>query len=397
MMLDLFKTRMANQGRVQANAYLHNADMVIDKTFTRDPAYKEVYVTHIPSDIKSQKMDAKFIIDTRRAISGDEEVYKLQFRPHIKVPIGSYVDIPDYTGTLQRWLVILNDHQPQFHMYYVLKCNWTLKWMHEGKAYKCECVQRTQSSYNSGLWTDYNFTSVENQTIMWLPTTPYTQTLSYNQRVLINDDGRQIPIAWELSKVLDTIPIGITRLTFKQIQADMNTDCGKYGIANFCNNEDCSSCSIAEPIYIDAGLQMPEPEARKGRIIYNGKDATMRVGGSAKTFTAEYWDEEFIPYNAFWTIKFIDGDNLLCSVNAHYNGYWNIGKASDGFSMDVNGGDVRCFVNNKDIFKIKLETAGNSIKISCAQLYNMVGKNIILSAKDENGANDAEIILEVIS
>ena len=65
------------------------------------------------------------------------------------------------------------------------------------------------------------FTSPEDQTIMWLPTTHYTQTLSYNQRVLINDDGRRVPIAWELSKVLDTIPVGITRLTFKQVQADL--------------------------------------------------------------------------------------------------------------------------------------------------------------------------------
>ena len=37
-MLDLFKSRMANQGAIQSKAYLQNADMVIDKTFTRDPA-----------------------------------------------------------------------------------------------------------------------------------------------------------------------------------------------------------------------------------------------------------------------------------------------------------------------------------------------------------------------
>lgn len=396
-MLDLFKTRMSNQGQVQANAYLQNADIAIDKTFTRDPAYREVYLTHMPSGIELQKMDAKFIIDTRRSLASDEEVYKLMFRPHVKVPLGSYVDIPDDEGNLQRWLIILNDHQPQFHMYYILKCNWVLKWIHEGKAYKCECVQRTQSSYNSGLWTDYNFTSVENQTIMWLPTTPYTQTLSYNQRVLINDGGRHIPIAWELSKVLDTIPIGITRLTFKQVQADLHTDCGKYGIANFCNGGDCANCAIAEPIYIDAGLQMPTPEPRKGRITYNGKDLTLRVGGSAKTFTAEYWDEEFIPYNAFWTISLVDEENTLCSINAHYDGVWNFEAASSGFEIDAANGDVKCFIDNKDIFKIKLIASGDSMKLSCGQLYSMVGKNIILVAKDENGENEAEISVEVIS
>ena len=313
------------------------------------------------------------------------------FRPHIKIPVGSYVDIPDDTGKLERWLVILDDHPPQFPMYYVLKCNWVLKWVYEGKVYKCECVQRTQSSYNSGLWTDYNFTSVENQTLMWLPTTPYTQTLSYNQRVLINDEGRSVPIAWELSKVLDTIPLGVTRLTFKQVQADMHQDCPKYGLANWCSNDgSCVGCAVAEPIYIDAGLQMPEPESRKGRITYNGKDLTLRVGGSAKTFTAEYWDEEFKSYNVFWTISFIDGENVLCEFSAHYNGTWDI---TSPYDIEINGDKIKY----KDIFDIKLVASGNSVKLSCGQLYSMVGKRIKLASKDEYNENDAEIIVEVIS
>lgn len=153
-MLDSFKARMSRMGETQGSSYLHNTDVAINATFKRDPAYREVIVTHMPSEIEFQKYDAKFIIDTRRAISGDEEVYKLQFRPHVKVPVGSYVDIPNDIGELERWLIILDDHQPQFQMYYILKCNWVLKWVYEGKVYKCECVQRTQSSYNSGLWTD---------------------------------------------------------------------------------------------------------------------------------------------------------------------------------------------------------------------------------------------------
>ena len=32
IMLELFKSRMASQGNIQAQAYLHNADNAIDKT-----------------------------------------------------------------------------------------------------------------------------------------------------------------------------------------------------------------------------------------------------------------------------------------------------------------------------------------------------------------------------
>lgn len=369
-MLDSFKARMSRVGETQSAAYLHNADMIIDSTFKRDPAYREVFVTHAPSEIENQKMDAKFIIDTRRSISGDEEVYKLMFRPHVKIPVGSYVDVPDDTGTLQRWLVILNDNQPQFPMYYILKCNWILKWVYEGKVYKCECVQRTQSSYNSGLWTDYMFTSVEDQTIMWLPTTPYTQTLSYNQRVLINDVGRRVPIVWELSKVLDTIPIGITRLTFKQVQADLHADCSKYGLANFCQYQgECDTCKLVEPTYIDAGLDIKTEEIRLGKITYNGKDSSIRVGGSAKTLTAMFLDSnsnEYVSKSVDWHMSFVDGNNVLCSVDIT-----NESKLGD---IVCNGSD------GKEIFKVNVSRNGDSLKVKCLPLYSMVGKTIVVSA-----------------
>ncbi len=415
-MLDSFKARMSRVGETQSAAYLHNADMIIDSTFKRDPAYREVFVTHIPSEIENRKMDAKFIIDTRRSISGDEEVYKLMFRPHVKIPVGSYVDVPDDTGTLQRWLVILNDNQPQFPMYYILKCNWILKWAYEGKVYKCECVQRTQSSYNSGLWTDYMFTSVEDQTIMWLPTTPYTQTLSYNQRVIICDDGRNVPIVWELSKVLDTIPIGITRLTFKQVMADMQRDCGKYGLASWCPNKEnidtkldvCKTCPIKEPEYIDAGLEMPLPELPRGKIIYNGKDAKLRVGGSAKTFTSMFWDdlqEKYVEHKSTWKLSYMDGETLICSIILNYNAGLNVNLSSDcppdiilgDLKQDKSGSVITCLSGKKDIFSIHVSQVDNAFKLKCSQLYDMVGKTIVMSAQDDFGQNTIETRMEVVS
>ena len=57
-MLDSFKTRMSRVGETQSSAYLHNADSAINATFKRDPAYREVLVTHAPSEIELQKYDA---------------------------------------------------------------------------------------------------------------------------------------------------------------------------------------------------------------------------------------------------------------------------------------------------------------------------------------------------
>lgn len=400
-MLDLYKARMANYGTGQAQAYLRNADMIIDKTFTRDPAYRVVYVTHAPSDMYDVKYDAKFFINTRRSMSGDSEDYALQLRPHVRIPIGSYVDIPDDAGELQRWLVILKDDQPQFPIYYVLKCNWWLKWKIGDKVFKCQCVQRTQSSYNSGLWFDFHFNTPENQTIMFAPTTPYVQTLTYGQRVLINDVGRIVPLAWQVSKIMDTIPVGLTRLTFAQEQATIPEDCGIYGVANLCPHKEhngikselCSNCKFSEPQYIDAGLEMPIPEKPKGRISYAGKE-TLRVGGSSKSLTAESWDGvNFVPYNAFWKIT-CDS----CVINAHFNGAtWEISSAIAGFDIEVKNGNVRCFIDKQDICQFKIAGDNYTLKLGCGQLYSMVGKQIKIEAQDGNGENRAETTLEVIS
>ncbi len=427
-MLDAFKTRMDRLGKYQGNAYLQNADMITNETFMRDPAYREVFVTHTPSHIELQKMDAKLKIHTSRSISGDNEDYYLQLRPHVRIPIGSYVDIPDDEGKLQRWLVVEKDNRPQFPMYYVLKCNWTLKWYVNEKVYKCLGVLRTQNSYNSGLWQDYLVESVENQNKIWLPTTPYTQTLNYGQFVLMNDDGRAIPLRWKVSKIEDLQPQGLTKVTFTQEMTSLHTDCAKFGIADWCKCEDhtttksevCKYCREKEPCYIDAGLEMPEIEYPHGRILYNGKDSTLRVGGSSKVFTVEFWDKFNLVYVAdkpIWKLSFMDDNVLLCSINLHYhNDDWEIEPSDDCPSnvmlsdlsfrddvstpSDVDACDVTCSVNGEEIFKINVAPAEdnwNALKLRCLQLYSMVGKKIVVSAANKDGKYATETVMEVIS
>lgn len=414
-MLDNFYVRMSRRSKTQAEVYRQNAEIAIDSTFTRDPAYKNVFVTHAPSGINRKRYDAKFYIDTRRSIAGDSENYTLMFRPHVRVPIGSYVDIPDDTGKIQRWLIILRDDQPQFPVYYILKCNWTLKWFVDGQAYKCLCVQRTQSSYNSGLWTDYMFTSPENQTIMFLPTTPYTQTINYGQRMLINDSGRSVPIAWHVSKIMDTIPVGLTRLTFAQVQADLHDDCGKFGLAGWCVCEDhtspksdiCVMCKIAEPTYIDAGIEMPEKDIIHGKIVYNGKDNTIRVGGTAKTFSVMFWDDNtqtYINHRPYWKISLMDENVIVCSINVTWDdNSWMVNLAEDcpnEIELQSNNGDIVCTCLGKEVFKIVVMLENNNestLKLKCSQLYNMVGKTIHIVAQNSAGQYTSELDIKVVS
>lgn len=427
-MLDAFRARMARQGDTQNQAYLKQSDMIINETFSRDPAYRKVVLTHAPSNMYNVEFDAKYLVQSYYNITKDEVDYYLQFRPHVQVPIGSYVDVPDDNGVFERWLIVAYDDRPQFPLYYILKCNWTLKWVYEGKVYKVLGVLRNQNSYNSGVWTDYATTSVENQNKFWMPTTPYTQIVNYNQRVLINDKGREIPIAWMVSKVEDVQPVGITKLTFTQQLAVLHEDCGKYGIANWCECTDhttpksdvCKTCLYKEPIYIDAGIELPKPELPRGKIVYNGKDATLRVGGGAKTLTALFWDavqQSYIENKPVWHLSYMDGEQLLCSLILSFtNTTWDIKIADNNpsgillkplkfdddiaTSSKVDGCTVICSSNNKDMFQIYVAPADDNIKalkLRCLQLYDMVGKTIVVSAQDSSGQYTTDLKMEVVS
>lgn len=427
-MLDTFRARMARQGGSQSKAYLKQSDMIIDETFTRDPAYRSVKLTHSPSDMFDVPFDAKYLVRTYYNITKDEVDYYLQFRPHVQVPIGSYVDVPDDNGVYERWLIVAYDDRPQFPLYYILRCNWILKWFYEGKVYKVLGALRNQNSYNSGEWTDYLTTTVENQNKFWMPTTKYTQTLNYNQRVLINDVGREIPIAWRVSKVEDVQPVGITKITFTQQPATLESDCGKYGIADWCkypdNNvtkpEACRMCTIEEPKYIDAGIDIPKLELPRGKIIYNGKDATLRVGGGSKTLTAMFWDsdkKEYVNNKSIWKISYMDGEKLLCSIILDFDGAtWDVIKADDcpsdivlkplefnddiATSSKVDGCAITCLSNNNEIFKVHIAPTDDdtyAFKLRCLQLYNMVGKTIVLSAQNVFGQDTIDLKMEVVS
>lgn len=193
-MYDKFRARHQRSGEIMSQALRNQSDMIKNATFDRDPAYRKVYVN-------GQVVDAKYLVHSYRSITGDDVDYYLEFRPGVYYPVGTYVDIPNRDGEYERWLIVLKDDRPQFPLHYVLKCNWTLKWIVDGKIYSCLGVQRNQLSYNAGIWRSWEFTTPENQTKFWCPTTQDTKTLNYGQRVIISNNELH-PIVWVISKII---------------------------------------------------------------------------------------------------------------------------------------------------------------------------------------------------
>jgi len=94
------------------------------------------------------------------------------------------------------------------------------QWIHAGKKYQCAGVLRSQNSYNSGLWTDYKITTVEDQQKFAVPMTRETETLFYNHRMIVDTKVESEPRVWLISKINRISPNGICRVTLYQDKFD---------------------------------------------------------------------------------------------------------------------------------------------------------------------------------
>lgn len=343
-MFEAFKQRHLARGASTSGALNHQADMIMNATFDRDPAFKKVY-------INGKTVDAKYKVHAYTSLSAGNSIdYYLQFRPGVYYAPGTYVDIPNRDGKYERWLIVLQDDLPQFPMHYVLKCDWTLKWVYNGKIYSCLGVHRSQLSYNSGLWTDFNFTTPENQTKIWLPTTADTKTLNYGQRVLISNNELH-PIAWELSKVEDTLPLGLTKITFTQTQFDEHRDNTELMIADYYTSS----------LELEPKVEIPQkPFGHHSMITFNGTQQVLKVNGSYKTITPHFYDRDTneLDIEPYWTVK---------------------------------------FPSDEDRDKFDVFEDGKQLKIKCLNYYDLIGKVVTISLNDETGTMPSNLDLEVVS
>lgn len=116
------------------------------------------------------------------------------------------------------------------------------------------------------------------------------ETLTYNIRMIIDSKVKSEPRAWLISKINRISPNGICRVTLAQDVYDEHSDyieCDSDGniIGMWANYYS----SNIEPVSvnIDDGI----PSTVTAKIICSGKPQ-FKIGGSAKTFTVTFYDNE---------------------------------------------------------------------------------------------------------
>ena len=281
-------------------------------------------------------------------ITSDEPSYWMQFRhgaekQYSDIGIGSYVYMENEDGEWQWWLLVHLDDRPMFRQYQVLETNYIFKWITDGKIYNCLGVQRIQQSYNSGSWDGDRFTFVDNVTSCILPTNSDSLTIGYNKRFIISDEKRYPPLVYQVSKIEDTQPIGLTTFKFTQETFNPSVDSAELMICDYYS-------SNVEPT-------INEIITGNATITYNGTRPTVKIGGSYKIFTPTFSNESVTVDK--WTISDEKGDILTDTQN------------------------------------YTIEYDGDKLKLKVALNYNLIGKVLVVQLLGSDGST-ANLSVEVV-
>jgi hypothetical protein len=182
---------------------------------------------------------------------------------------------------------------------------------------------------------------------MLMPSNKDTNTIGYDSKFLVSNEGRYPPIAWKVSKIQPSVVNDTVRFTMTQEQFNAATDDVELMIANY-------KVSYIEP-------ELPEieevPIISDLEIVYTGRSA-VRAGGGYKKFT----------------LKSRENDNLIDVTD------------SIDWKIDFPDGDST---------QLECVIADNVCKVKCLNNYSLIGKTFTLTAQTQHGAKS--IFVEVIS
>ena len=178
-----------------------------------------------------------------------------------------------------------------------------------------------------------------------MPTNSDSLTIGYNKRFIISDERRYPPIVYQVSKVEDTQPIGLTTFKFTQETFDPAHDNAELMICNYYDSP------IKPEVY-----SVETESISTSTITFNGTKPTVKIGGSWKVFTPTFSDENVTVDR--WTISDENGDI---------------------------GGDAN----------YTIERDGDKLKLKVALNYELIGKVLIVKLIGSDGST-TELSVEVV-
>ena len=292
-------------------------------------------ITH--EDTTKTMIEAKFIVTKYSSIDKDQVEYHIQFKPtqpvrfdeddtlyyfetdykkrySVHFPIGMFIDIPDEKKVYRKWLIVAKEEGNQFLKYSVLPCDYYLQWIETTGTKRIKrkmwCVSRAMNSYTSGRWIDRYMLGLDDIQKVWLPINPITEQLTYvsddnkNKRIVLSALIKK-PHVWQISKVENTKPLGIVKITLDQDSWNEHTDYVNLETGEMFADYYDSNVEPTDPTE-------PTPILSSNYGIITASTSTIKIGGSYKTLTITIYDE----YGTDITEAYSDVDfNWSCSID----------------------------------------------------------------------------------
>lgn len=397
-----YKRQLSDNGSYIGQVQKKNSDMIMEQTWDRDIQSKKCYIYDFFHDDQPWLNEgmtyenttktliyAKFIVTQSQSLEKDRVSVMLQFKPSEKLrfdesdelyyyetnyksrynsdfPCGMYCDIPDDNNVYHKWIICAKEIDNQFTKYLILPANYRFSWIEiSGNKRIIRRVwgsTRSQNSYNSGLWTAYYSTEVENQFKAILPMNSITEEIFYvdgsnqNQRFVISAMTKN-PRTWQVSKFEDMLmgDFGLIRLTFAQVAFNRSTDFIDYDAINPDGSKDVFAMyanyynSIVEPIEI-----ITNPT---NSCVLSASTGVIKAGGSYKTITVNFYDEKGIDV----TDKYME----------------NISIDNWEFYIDEKN------VSNENVISVLQHADKNKIKIRFAKNDEYLSKALIVKFKNQ--------------
>ena len=351
-----------NGAKTIGQIYKEQSDFLMEETWDNDEQSKLCYIYDWKHDdspnmnigmtydnTTKTPIDAKILVSKYGSIDKDSPTLQCQFKPSQKeyfteddelfymeeyrqkyhlddIFVGMYLDVPDKKNVYHKHLICMKDVEQNFQKYFILPCDYLLQWIQTkaDKRYKRSmwCVLKSQSSYNSGIWTDRVTTTQQNQELLFIPTNEISDTIYYvsednntNQRLIVDIPNYSIenwtPNTWVVSKVERVNVRGRTKLTLYQKPFNSNTDYIEKDENGIITGLWANYFGGTAPT--DPSTPTTPPSSIAARI--SASTSTIKVGGSYKNLTVNLFNDsnedittEYADATFTWTCSIDDED-----------------------------------------------------------------------------------------
>ena len=304
-----------------------NIGMTYDNT-TKTPIDAKILVSKYGSiDKDSPTLQCQFKPSQKEYFTEDDELFYMEeYRQKYHLDdifVGMYLDVPDKKNVYHKHLICMKDVEQNFQKYFILPCDYLLQWIQTkaDKRYKRSmwCVLKSQSSYNSGIWTDRVTTTQQNQELLFIPTNEISDTIYYvsednntNQRLIVDIPNYSIenwtPNTWVVSKVERVNVRGRTKLTLYQKPFNSNTDYIEKDENGIITGLWANYFGGTAPT--DPSTPTTPPSSITARI--SASTSTIKVGGSYKNLTVNLFNDS----NEDITTEYADATfTWTCSID----------------------------------------------------------------------------------